>query len=75
MIQKGSEVVGYYAIHNNEILTQFYELFVSLAVDKDFTISKQAYFFQDNQVEIPESYVLGDEELSCLESELYKNPR
>jgi GNAT superfamily N-acetyltransferase len=92
MIQEGSEVVGYYAIHIKEILTQFYirrsyqshsqkifrqvlgsntvkslfvptcdELFVSLALDKDFTISKQAYFFQDSQVEIPESYVLGDE--------------
>jgi hypothetical protein len=77
MIQEGSRIVGYYAIHNNELLTQFYfsrpyqmysqemfsqvlerhkvralfvptcdELFISLAVDKDFMINKQAYFFQ-----------------------------
>lgn len=92
MIQEGTEVVGYYAIHNSELLTQFYirrpfqmysqkmfsevlerntvnslfvptcdELFISLALDKDFTINKQAYFFQDNQAEIVESNVTGDE--------------
>ncbi|KRE32774.1 GCN5 family acetyltransferase [Paenibacillus sp. Soil724D2] len=92
MIQEGSNVVGYYAIHNNELLTQFYisrpyqmyaqkmfsqvlesntvnslfvptcdELFVSLAIDKDFTINKQAYFFQDNHADIIESNVSGDE--------------
>jgi hypothetical protein len=37
------------------------ELFVSLAVDKDFTIDKQAYFFQDNQADLIESNVSGDE--------------
>ena len=37
------------------------ELFISLAVDKDFTINKQAYFFQDNQADIIESNVSGDE--------------
>jgi hypothetical protein len=71
-----SEEVCYSAIHNNQLLTQFFirpfyqkhgqelldqmiakhaitslfvptcdEQFVSLAVDKDFTITKQAYFF------------------------------
>ncbi len=92
MIQEGSKIVGYYAIHNKELLTQFYisrpyqmfsqrmfnqvlernsvnslfvptsdELFVSLAVDKDFTINKQAYFFQDNQADIIENIVSSDE--------------
>jgi GNAT superfamily N-acetyltransferase len=79
----GSEEVGYSAIHNNQLLTQFFirpfyqkhgqelldqmiakhaitslfvptcdEQFVSLALDKDFTITKQAYFFQDTRVNI-----------------------
>lgn len=37
------------------------ELFVSLAVDKDFMINKQAYFFQDNQAVIIENNVSNDE--------------
>lgn len=92
MLQEESKAVGYYSIHNNELLTQFYirrpyqmhsqkmfshvlehhtvnslfvptcdELFISLALDKDFMINKQAYFFQDNQAEIIESIVTGDE--------------
>ena len=80
------EKVGYYAIHNNQLLTQFFirrsyqkhaqelfnqvinnhsvksifvptcdELFISLALDKEFTFTKQAYFFQDSQVNISEN--------------------
>ncbi|CAH1195016.1 hypothetical protein PAECIP111892_01941 [Paenibacillus auburnensis] len=76
---------GYYAIHQNQLLTQFYirpsylrhaqelfskviekhavkslfvptcdELFVSLAIDKGYPITKQAYFFQDSHVNTPE---------------------
>lgn len=76
---------GYYAVNNNDQLTQFFirpsyqkhaqelfsqaienhsvkslfvptcdELFISLALDKEFTITKQAYFFKDSQVNIPE---------------------
>lgn len=37
------------------------ELFVSLAVDKDFKINKQAYFFQDSQVNMPVDDNLDDE--------------
>ncbi|SDX82527.1 N-acetyltransferase [Paenibacillus sp. CF384] len=37
------------------------ELFLSLALDKDFKIDKQAYFFQDGQVEQSESKGTGDE--------------
>ncbi|MCM3627766.1 GNAT family N-acetyltransferase [Paenibacillus glycanilyticus] len=79
-IQDGPEDAGYYAIHKQELLTQFYirkpylkhaqplflealerhavknlfvptcdELFLSLAIDQDFKINKQAYFFQDSQ--------------------------
>ncbi|GGI11991.1 GNAT family N-acetyltransferase [Gottfriedia solisilvae] len=79
-----SEVIGYYAIHHNQCLTQFYldlpyyhvsqkifnqvfeehsvqsimvptcdELFLSLVLDHDYKIEKQAYFFQDNKMEIP----------------------
>lgn len=85
LIIDGLEEVGYYAIHNDQLLSQFFirpfyqkhaqelldqviakhavkslfvptcdELFVSLALDKDFTITKQAYFFQDSRVKIPE---------------------
>lgn len=77
-------VVGYYAVHSNQCLTQFYlelpfynesqkifinviknhsiqsimvptcdELFLSLVLDHDYKIEKQAYFFQDNKLEIP----------------------
>ncbi|KRE83244.1 GCN5 family acetyltransferase [Paenibacillus sp. Soil766] len=91
-IQEGFIIVGYFAIHNNDLLTQFYisrayqmssqrmfsqvldsysvnslfvptcdELFISLAVDKDFTINKQAYFFQDNLAGIVESNLSNDE--------------
>lgn len=83
---------GYYAIHQGQLLTQFYirtsylkfaqelfdqvienhdvkslfvptcdELFVSLALDKDFPIAKQAYFFQDSRLDLPENESLkGD---------------
>ncbi|NIK71375.1 GNAT superfamily N-acetyltransferase [Paenibacillus sp. BK720] len=82
-IQDGQEDIGYYALHNGELMTQFYirrsslrkaqalfiealerhavknlfvptcdELFVSLAIDRDYKIHKQAYFFQDSGVEI-----------------------
>lgn len=85
-IQDGMNEVGYYAIHNDERLTQFYirrayqryaqklfleaierhavnylfvptcdELFISLAIDQDFVIHKQAYFFQDSLVNVSES--------------------
>jgi N-acetylglutamate synthase-like GNAT family acetyltransferase len=91
-IQFEMKEVGYYAIHNGQLLTQFYirrsyqmhlqkmfcqmlechavkslfvstcdELLLSLAIDKDFTINKQAYFFQDSQTEISVSDVLGAE--------------
>ncbi len=91
-IQDEAGEVGYYAIHDDQLLTQFYirrsyqmhsqrifnqvlerhdvkslfvptcdELFVSLALDKDFTINKQAYFFQDSQVNITDCNILDDE--------------
>ncbi|WP_342478350.1 GNAT family N-acetyltransferase [Paenibacillus sp. FSL H7-0350] len=78
--------IGYFAIHDGQLLTQFYiqpsyvkdaqtlfsqvieqyrvkslfvptcdELFLSLALDKDFQLTKQAYFFQDSQLKIPEN--------------------
>lgn len=84
LLQDGSEDVGYAAIHNNELLTQFYirrayqkhaqrlfleaierhsvkrlfvptsdELLLSLAIDQDYKINKQAFFFQDSQVNVP----------------------
>ncbi|WP_129728829.1 GNAT family N-acetyltransferase [Ectobacillus funiculus] len=83
-INYNSKVAGYFAVHSNQYLTQFYlelryykesqeifknvlrdhsvqsimvptcdELFLSLALDHDYKIEKQAYFFQDNKVEIP----------------------
>jgi len=88
-----SKVIGYYAIHKNQCLTQFYlglpyyhvsqkifnhvlednsvqsimvptcdELFLSMVLDHDYKIEKQAYFFQDNKVEIPKEklYKNGD---------------
>ncbi|WHY72796.1 GNAT family N-acetyltransferase [Fictibacillus enclensis] len=79
-IYTGSFMIGYFAIHNNEKMTQFYirqshlhlaqdtfkqvmecyfirslfvptcdELFLGLALDQDFKIEKQAYFFQDSK--------------------------
>ena len=79
-----TEVIGYYAIHKDQCLTQFYidlpyyhvsqkvfknvlenhpiqsimvptcdELFLSMVLDHDYKIEKQAYFFQDNKMEIP----------------------
>ncbi|MDN4525164.1 GNAT family N-acetyltransferase [Fictibacillus fluitans] len=76
----GSTLIGYFAIHSNEKLTQFYiaqpylhlaqdtfkhvlehysirslfvptcdELFLSMALDLDFKIEKEAYFFQDSK--------------------------
>ncbi|SFF17781.1 hypothetical protein SAMN05216378_5305 [Paenibacillus catalpae] len=90
-IQDSSEDIGYYALHNGELLTQFYirksslkhaqslflealerhavknlfvptcdELFLSLAIDQDFKINKQAYFFQDSQVDIAVSKADGE---------------
>jgi GNAT superfamily N-acetyltransferase len=87
-----TKTVGYYAIHNNQLLTQFFvsrpyqrhaqeifnevlrnhsvtflyvptcdELFMSLALDKDFKITKQAYFFQDSKVEILENDQLRED--------------
>ncbi|MEK5025255.1 GNAT family N-acetyltransferase [Paenibacillus sp. FSL M7-1046] len=84
--------VGYYAIYQDQLLTQFYiqpsylrhaqelfrqvienhdvkslfvptcdELFVSLALDKDLHITKQAYFFQDSHLNIPENNSLKDD--------------
>jgi len=91
-LQDEMKEVGYYAIHNGQLLTQFYirrshrmylqkifgqvlerhavkslfvptcdELLLSLAIDKDFPLKKQAYFFQDSQTDIPVSDVLGVE--------------
>ncbi|MGM0923573.1 MAG: GNAT family N-acetyltransferase [Bacillota bacterium] len=82
-VSYNAEVAGYYAIYNNQYLTQFYlklsyykesqeifknvlrnhsiqsilvptcdELFLSLVLDHDYKIEKQAYFFQDNKVKI-----------------------
>lgn len=96
LIQDDSEDVGYFAIYNNERLTQFYirrsyqmyaqklflqaldrhsvkylfvptcdELLISLAIDQDFAINKQAYFFQDSQVNLSASRV-GDGEVFRL---------
>ncbi|WP_088013962.1 GNAT family N-acetyltransferase [Gottfriedia acidiceleris] len=92
-ISYNSVVVGYYAIHNKQCLTQFYidlrfynesqntfkyvlrkhsiqsilvptcdELFLSLVLDHDYKIEKQAYFFQDNKLDIPieKLYISGE---------------
>lgn len=87
LFQDDSNDVGYMAVHNNELLTQFYirrqylrhaqqlfqqaierhaikalfvptcdELLISLVMDQDYAINKQAYFFQDSQVQ----FSLGD---------------
>lgn len=92
VIQDEMKEVGYYAIHNGQLLTQFYiprfyqmhlqklfdyvlerhavkslfvptcdELLLSLTIDKDFTINKHAYIFQDSQTDIPVSDALGVE--------------
>lgn len=37
------------------------ELFISLAVDQDFKINKQAYFFQDSQSDITTRFAEGEE--------------
>lgn len=92
-IYAGSFMIGYFAIHNNEKMTQFYirqshlhlaqdtfkqvlecyfirslfvptcdELFLGLALDQDFKIEKQAYFFQDSkQQRASESLYSGGE--------------
>jgi GNAT superfamily N-acetyltransferase len=83
--------IGYYAVRDDELLTQFYirrsaqmhaqdifnqvldkhnlsllfvptcdELFISLALDKDITIGKQAYFFQDSKENIQANGALAD---------------
>lgn len=89
----GSTIIGYFAIHDEEKMTQFYirqsylhlaqdrfkqvlecysvrslfvptsdELFLSLAVDQDYKIEKQAYFFQDSKQQgVPESLYPGGE--------------
>jgi RimJ/RimL family protein N-acetyltransferase len=84
--------IGYYAIHDGQLLTQFFiqpshvkyaqtlfsqvieehhlkshfvptcdELFLGLALDQDYTIAKQAYFFQDSHLEIEENESLKDD--------------
>lgn len=84
--------IGYCAIHDGQLLTQFYiqpshvkdaqtlfsqvieqlsvkslfvptcdELFLSLVLDKDFQITKQAYFFQDSNLKIPENESFKDD--------------
>ncbi|TFE23791.1 GNAT family N-acetyltransferase [Cohnella luojiensis] len=94
ILAETGEIIGYYAIHDGQLLTQFYirrpylmysqslfsqvlerhdvkslfvptcdELFVSLALDKDFTIEKQAYFFQESQ---------GGYDCSILEDEVFR---
>lgn len=88
-----SNVVGYFAILDNQLLTQFYvtfntiqdskeiftqvindfsitksllptsdEFLISLALDLDFKINKQAYFFQDGKVEVPDEKLFKDAE-------------
>ena len=80
IIKDAKNEIGYFAIHNDRLLTQFYlkhkylkiaqdiftnvltsftikrafvptcdELFLSLVIDQEFSIEKQAYFFQDNK--------------------------
>lgn len=91
-IEDDAEQVGYYAIHKEQLLTQFYirrsyrkhaqrlfdetlqrhkvealfvptcdELFLSLALDKDFKIDKQAYFFQEGQMDVADHELQADE--------------
>lgn len=93
LFRDDSNDVGYMAIHNNELLTQFYirrsyqnhaqqlflqtlqchsvkflfvptcdEQLISLAIDHDYVINKQAYFFQDSQVKVTTGGV-GDGEV------------
>ncbi len=93
-IQDETGEAGYYAICDEQLLTQFYirrsyqmhsqsifdqvlerheikslfvptcdELFVSLALDKDFNIVRQAYFFQDSQANM---------DCSILEDEVFR---
>lgn len=95
--------IGYYAIHDHKLLTQFYlrrphqrhaqvllrrvleehqvsevfvstgdELLLSLALDHDMAIAKQAYFFQDSGMDLtndpgPEPGMLRPAELADLE--------
>jgi GNAT superfamily N-acetyltransferase len=85
MIHFNEEVVGYYAIFKENLLTQFYlkghlypnskvilneilskhsiqsifvstsdEFLLSLVIDQDYKINKQAYFFQDSNISIPD---------------------
>ncbi|MGN7762967.1 GNAT family N-acetyltransferase [Paenibacillus sp. 22594] len=92
--------VGYYAIHNEQLLTQFYirrsyqkhaqrlfsetlerhrpeslfvptcdELFVSLALDKEFEINKQAYFFQEGRTDLIDLNIVKDEEFRPARAE------
>lgn len=92
LIHDESNDIGYYAIHNNGLLTQFYirhanqmhaqtlfnevleqhalhslfvptcnELYLSLALDREFVMNKQAYFFQDSQMVKSERNVRSDE--------------
>ncbi|WP_129691992.1 GNAT family N-acetyltransferase [Gottfriedia acidiceleris] len=94
-ISFNSEVAGYYGVHDNQLLTQFYlklvhcnksqeifkqviekhsiksifvptsdELFLSLVLDNDYKVNKQAYFFQDSKVEIPKEKLYRDGELN-----------
>jgi GNAT superfamily N-acetyltransferase len=97
-------VVGYYAIHNKQCLTQFYidlrysnesqntfkyvlrkhsiqsilvptcdELFLSLVLDHDYKIEKQAYIFQDNKLDIPkEKLYIGGEFRAAVHNDAIK---
>ncbi|MFJ7819769.1 GNAT family N-acetyltransferase, partial [Bacillus toyonensis] len=42
------------------------ELFLSLVLDHDYKIEKQAYFFQDNKVEIPKGKLFKDGEFRAV---------
>ena len=94
-ILDSAQEIGYFAIHDSQLLTQFYiqrpslmlaqelfaqvieshrvrslyvptcdELFVSLAVDADYPIAKQAYFFQDSGLNVPENESLQSDDFA-----------
>jgi GNAT superfamily N-acetyltransferase len=100
VVVSGTESMGYYAIHDDNLLTQFFirqsyqseaqgifndvlqrhavehvfvptcdELFLSLSLDKDFKITKHAYFFQDSKVEVPEDDHLSEDILFLANTE------
>jgi GNAT superfamily N-acetyltransferase len=90
LIEKTGEILGYYAIFKENLLTQFFlkqsmysqsqevftqvlashpissifvptsdEFFLSTVLDQDFKLTKQAYFFQDSQLPVPEERLFG----------------